>query len=203
MHSAQRPSDPHWLESTPPDRQARAAVERRFAELAARLPRPDGEQGVFAVQPIAEGTTLIHQWHHPDYHGSSGWVPLTVAEIDALPPPQRELFHRYGLDNDFGVIYGPLDGDAVTTLDNFINHSCAPNLGYDACGDVVALRDLAPGEELLIDYGEFVVNYDEPFTCQCGASWCRRRVTRNDWLRLSRVTGRELAPFIARQLRAG
>ena len=191
-----------WNPHSEVDTATRDDVERFFRERAARQRRPDGEFGVFAVQPILAGTILIHQWHDAYYVGMFGWVALTVAEINSLPPVQRALFHRYGLDRDFGVMFGPLDHEHVTTLDNFINHSCDPNLGYDAEGNVVARRDLTPGDELFIDYGEFVVNYDEPFTCQCGASWCRTHVTRNDWQFLASQAERSLPPFIARRLRA-
>ncbi len=175
-----------------------ADVDRLLRSCAALQRRADGEQGVIAIRHIAAGSTLIHGWHDAFYLGMAGWVALTVPEIDALPPGQRALFHRYGLDMDFGTIFGPLDVIHVTTLDNFINHSCEPNLGYDHHGNVVSRRSLAPGEELLIDYGEFVVNYDEPFTCRCGANSCRTNVTRNDWHHLR--SRRRLPPFIERRL---
>lgn len=56
------------------------------------------------------------------------------------------------------------------------NHSCAPNTGYRGL-DVVALRDIASGEELTLDYSEFCNQDMEPFDCNCGAAGCRGRIT--------------------------
>jgi hypothetical protein len=61
--------------------------------------------------------------------------------------------------------------------------------------------DLAVGHELTLDYGGFVVNYDEPFVCACGAAACRGRVTRHDWRALARSPG-SVAPFVRRRLAA-
>ena len=83
--------------------------------------------------------------------------------------PPRSCSCRYGLDTDFDQIIGPVDISFVTDPDNFINHSCDPNLRYDTAGNVVAARDIRKGEEVFIDYGCFIVNFDEPFNCTCGA----------------------------------
>lgn len=52
------------------------------------------------------------------------------------------------------------------------NHSCNPNTGYDGL-NVVALRDIAPGEELTVDYASYCNDDAEPFACRCGAANCR------------------------------
>lgn len=68
----------------------------------------------------------------------------------------------------------------------FINHACAPNLEPIAIGDhmwLVALRDIAPGEELGYDYA---IQLDErhtaalkrQFPCACGTADCRRTLLR-------------------------
>ena len=56
------------------------------------------------------------------------------------------------------------------------NHSCDPNTGYRGL-DVIALRDIAPGEELTLDYETFCNEDMAPFDCNCGSSCCRGRVT--------------------------
>jgi SET domain-containing protein len=59
----------------------------------------------------------------------------------------------------------------------FINHSCAPNT-YIRCtperAEFYALRDIARGEELTVDYGES--HHDGELACQCGATRCRRYI---------------------------
>ena len=192
-----------WGPTPGVDEAARLSTEHTLRACVALRPRPEGGAGLFARRAIAAGTSLVHRWHDDYCRGMSGWSVYTVAAIDALPEAHRALVHRYGLDEDFGAIWGPDEAAAVTTLDNFINHACAPNLGYDARGDVVTLRDLGPGEELTIDYGGFVVNYDEPFVCACGAAACRRRVTRHDWRALARRSASSVAPFVRRRLASG
>jgi len=56
------------------------------------------------------------------------------------------------------------------------NHSCAANTGYRGL-DVVALRDIAAGEELTLDYADFCDDAMAPFDCRCGAPGCRGRIT--------------------------
>ncbi|MBX9618038.1 MAG: SET domain-containing protein-lysine N-methyltransferase [Hyphomicrobiales bacterium] len=56
------------------------------------------------------------------------------------------------------------------------NHSCDPNTGYDGL-DVIALRPIAEGEELTLDYATFCNEAAEGFTCGCGAVSCRGFVT--------------------------
>ena len=52
------------------------------------------------------------------------------------------------------------------------NHSCSPNTAYAGL-DVVALRDIAHGEELTLDYERFCNENMEPFECSCGSPACR------------------------------
>jgi SET domain-containing protein len=59
----------------------------------------------------------------------------------------------------------------------FINHSCEPNTFFrctPARAEVYALRDIAPGEELTVDYGETQHNGRLP--CRCRAASCRGRI---------------------------
>ena len=52
------------------------------------------------------------------------------------------------------------------------NHSCEPNIGYRGL-NIYALRDIAAGEELTVDYAT-IENEDFPeFQCQCGSPKCR------------------------------
>ena len=56
------------------------------------------------------------------------------------------------------------------------NHSCEPNTGFHGL-NVVALRTIAKGEELTLDYAELLNEESEPFECNCGARSCRGLVT--------------------------
>jgi D-alanine-D-alanine ligase len=52
------------------------------------------------------------------------------------------------------------------------NHSCDPNTRYRGL-DVVALRDIAAGEELTFDYADCYNEAITPFACKCGSANCR------------------------------
>lgn len=61
-------------------------------------------------------------------------------------------------------------------LDDFTNHSCEPNCGlrvYTSGFDMIALRDIAAGEELTYDYSTHLENPQENMTCRCGVASCR------------------------------
>ncbi len=85
-----------------------------------------------------------------------------------------------------------------------LNHSCDSNLWMADEVTLVARRDIAPGEELTVDYALFTVGpewkLDQP--CQCGAPDCRHTITGNDW-QLPAVQQRyypHFSPFINRRI---
>ncbi len=62
-------------------------------------------------------------------------------------------------------------------LDDFINHSCAANLGFlDGSPKLYALRDIQAGEELFWDYCTSINEPGWQVPCQCGASTCRGKI---------------------------
>lgn len=52
------------------------------------------------------------------------------------------------------------------------NHSCEPNTAFDGL-NVLATRDIKTGEELTLDYAQFLDENMEPFQCRCGTAACR------------------------------
>src|SRR3712207_3759904 len=64
----------------------------------------------------------------------------------------------------------------------FINHSCEPNVGFGGNVVLVAMRDVAAGEELTTDYALFD-DHDDAMDCACGTRSCRHRVHGKDWQR--------------------
>jgi hypothetical protein len=125
--------------------------------------------GVFAVQDIAEGETLV------EYRGEviSWEEALRRHPHDPSQPNHTFYFHI----DDGHVIDGGVNGNAA----RWINHSCDPSCEADEVDGRVfikALRNIAAGEELSYDYGLII---DEPYTkklkadfpCWCGAANCR------------------------------
>jgi hypothetical protein len=125
--------------------------------------------GVFAVQDLVEGETLI------EYKGEViNWKEaLRRHPHDPAQPNHTFYFHI----DDGRVIDGNVKGNDA----RWINHSCEPNCEADEVDGRVyikALRNIAAGEELNYDYGLII---DEPYTpkllsefpCWCGSEECR------------------------------
>lgn len=68
------------------------------------------------------------------------------------------------------------------------NHSCEPNSMYDGLNEI-AIKDIKKGEELTLDYAQFLDENMEPFQCQCGSSNCRGFII---GIKNNSLTGREL-----------
>lgn len=61
--------------------------------------------------------------------------------------------------------------------DDFLNHSCEPNLGF-VSGSLMlyALRNIGAGEELFFDYSTTMNEPGWAFRCRCRTGSCRGRV---------------------------
>lgn len=103
-----------------------------------------------------------------------GGEVVTGNQLSLLGPDQRRRLCLQ-VEEDLFLLTtreGPAD---------WVNHSCAPNSGF--CGQIVlvALRDIAPGEEICLDYAMCDSHPYCEFDCRCGAEGCRGRVTGDDW----------------------
>jgi SET domain-containing protein len=113
--------------------------------------------GLFAAQDIPKGTRIIQ------YIGEKISSRERARRLAAGNVYIFHLTYRYAIDGQ--------------TLDNtarYINHSCAPNCEVEKTSDtiwIVALRDIAAGEELSYNYGYDASNYQEN-PCNCGAPNC-------------------------------
>jgi SET domain-containing protein len=70
-----------------------------------------------------------------------------------------------------------IDARGMRTGFRFINHSCEPNTFMRRTKDraeFYALRDIAKGEELTVDYGES--HHEGRLRCRCGSPSCRGRI---------------------------
>ncbi len=84
------------------------------------------------------------------------WVSVSRAEVDALPAWARHQVENYCLYDDQHY-FVPATGFKQMDLSLFLNHSATPNVrSVDDGNYFEALRDIAAGEELLIDYGDLV-----------------------------------------------
>lgn len=85
-------------------------------------------------------------------------------------------------------------------IDDYLNHACAPNLRLDAerlC--FVAVRPIAPGEQLTFNYLTSEWDMAEAFDCSCGAPGCFGKIRGFRWL--SRAQQEALVPLLTPFLR--
>ncbi len=119
--------------------------------------------GVFATAFIPAGTVT---WVRDSLDQA-----IAGKAVKSMPELLRGALKRYG--------YRERDGSVVLCWDHarFNNHSCRP-----ACRTVgdfdIAVRDIARGGELTIEYG--VINVFDELECSCGEAMCRRTIRGSD-----------------------
>jgi SET domain-containing protein len=155
-------------------------------------------KGLYALREIPAGTALFGEDDWADATERDSFITLTTSQFDALPPDRHAVFLRFAYNTAPDAITGTFAPDAVRHPTNFTNHSCDPNAGFDGTDAIVALRPIAPGEEIRMDYGTFTFSFDHACACRCGAANCRGKVTRHDWRALLRA-GLRLPAFMQKQ----
>ena len=126
-------------------------------------------KGVFALQDLAEGETLI------EYVGEViSWDEAQDRHPHDPKDPNHTFYFHVNEDRVIDALHG---GNSS----RWINHSCNPNCEADEDKDrifIKAIRNIRAGEELNYDYGLII---DEPYTkklkaeypCWCGSKNCR------------------------------
>lgn len=104
--------------------------------------------GVFAVRDIPKGRNPFNTL--PKY-ANFGYVRVTEAEMDALPPKLSQLIQELFVPAE-GTMYVPNFGMNIIHLNSYLNHSATPNMRTRNGYDFLALRKIATGEELTVDY---------------------------------------------------
>lgn len=79
-----------------------------------------------------------------------------------------------------GLVIAPRSADEYEGSMMHLNHACEPNVGVEGQVVFVALRDIDPGEELVLDYA-MMDDHDETMACRCESPSCRKTVTGKDW----------------------
>lgn len=127
--------------------------------------------GIFAARDIPAETLIF------EYFGAR----ISQEEADAQPSADPDNpFHTFFFSLSSGEI---IDGGQNGNDARWINHSCEPNCEAqeDDSGErvyIVALRDIAEGEELLYDYGLVIDDVltdtlKQQYHCLCNAPSCR------------------------------
>jgi SET domain-containing protein len=119
--------------------------------------RIDG-QGAYAAEPVPARRKI------GEIRGES--ISVAEARIRATRSERImivELSERRAID--FSRSPDPM---------RYTNHSCTPNARLcirQGRVEFYALRDIAPGEEITVDYGE--THHDGKLRCRCGSPGCR------------------------------
>ncbi|MBI3541780.1 MAG: SET domain-containing protein-lysine N-methyltransferase [Deltaproteobacteria bacterium] len=132
--------------------------------------RSSGDKGVgtFAVAPISRGEVLL----------VTGGRIVTREEAARSAHP----LHPFQVEGDLHLA-PTSEHDGIFA----VNHSCEPNAGLRGQLTLVALRPIAPGEEICFDYAMTDSDVDGRETyrmrCLCGEKSCRGEITDLDWRR--------------------
>src|SRR5262245_18373676 len=125
-------------------------------------------KGLFAKDAIAAGEIVAVKGGH--VLTGQQWAAIEPALGSAEIQIADDLFiapvHKY--ERDGCMLY--------------TNHSCEPNIAIRGQIVLVAMRDIAAGEELTHDWAT-TDDLDYEMTCRCGAPSCRGKVTGRDWMK--------------------
>ncbi len=130
--------------------------------------RPAGVKGwgSFANDIISANETVV----------AFGGRVVGRASLEALSPARKS--RSIQIDEDLWLV-----SEETPEPGDMINHSCDPNCGLVGGTVVVAMRDIAVGEELTFDYAMCDTDDYDEFECACGTTNCRGVITGKDWQR--------------------
>jgi uncharacterized protein len=125
-------------------------------------------KGLFAKQSILAGEIVAVK----------GGCILTAQEWEALEPQLGAAEIQIAE----ALFIAPTRHEQRDGSMLYTNHSCDPNIAIQGQIVFVAMRDIAPGEELTHDWAT-TDDLDYVMTCTCGSPHCRRIVTGKDWMK--------------------
>ena len=122
--------------------------ENVFVRLA---PSPIQGIGVFAIAPIPKGTNIF-----ANDRGEIRWIDEAELDRAAMSAEHRQLYDDFAIARD-GKLGVPRNFNLLTPgwHLNEPRGEAEANVGVTADYEFVALRDIAPGEELTTRYAAF------------------------------------------------
>jgi SET domain-containing protein len=145
-------------------------------------------RGLVAVAPIAKDEIVAIKGGHI----------VDTSTLRSLPERLRNS--EVQIADGFHLV--ALTEEEYEPVMLFVNHSCAANVGFAGNIVLVAMRDIASGEELTTDYALFD-DSDEIMQCHCGTASCRGTISGRDWQRpeLQRAYGDYFSSYLLRRIR--
>ena len=153
-------------------------------------PSPIHGLGLFARDAIARGEIVAVKGGHV----------LTASQWRGLEPTLGPAEIQIAED----LVIAPVRSDHRDGSMLYTNHSCDPNVAIQGQIVLVAMRDVAPGEELTIDWAT-TDDGDYTLSCRCGSPRCRGTITGKDWMdpELQRRYAGWFCWFLQRKIDAG
>ncbi|MFA7237183.1 MAG: SET domain-containing protein-lysine N-methyltransferase [Phycisphaeraceae bacterium] len=112
--------------------------------------------GVFTLRPFTQGEPVF------TFEGPS----IAAADV-------RDDMRVMQIAADQYLVEDP----AADYIENYVNHSCNPNLGFTTGSTTLhALRDIAPHEELTWDYSTSINDPGWSIPCRCNSPHCRGNI---------------------------
>lgn len=121
--------------------------------------------GVFAKEKILKGEPI----------NVFGGIAVPISDIEEC----RKFVGHAGVQVSDHFFVVPSSRDELKVKGIF-NHSCEPNVGFNSSVTMVAIRDIMPEEELLMNYA-FMETHFEAFDCHCGSPVCRKIINSDTW----------------------
>lgn len=145
-------------------------------------------RAVHTISPITSGEVVII-W---------GGKVFTKQEIDAGKARQHTIV---GISENLSL---GNEANQPPGLDDYINHSCDPNIGMKNEITLIAIHDIAASEELTADYAMWLndESYVMNVSCNCGCVSCRRTITGKDYQKpaVQDRIYKFMSPFLRRKL---
>ncbi len=126
---------------------------------------PNRGLGVFTTADLHKGDAVVVY----------GGRVLTTEQLKLLPSNSDMV-----LQVDDYLYYVPINWNELG-IGERVNHSCNPNVGFSGQMCLVAMRDIAAGEEITMDYALCDARESFSLECNCGEPECRGIIRGSDW----------------------
>jgi SET domain-containing protein len=151
------------------------------------------QRGIVALEPIRAGEPVyncdlsICNYYRLDQLINKMPKADVLALIEANPKAADYIrYYSYMLDDDLFDVPRHYKTQEITEDCLLFNHSCDPNCGFDGEEEehVIAIRDIAVGEELTYHYGlmDSENSLWNGLICKCGSKNCNGEL-KFDWWR--------------------
>lgn len=148
---------------------------------------PKTRMGVVAIKNISLGETvgvlggvIVPKSEIKKYWKmKAGHVGIQISDDFFICPTKREELEETGV----------------------FNHSCEPNCGYKNSIELIAIKNIKAGEEIVFDYA-FSESVIEPFECNCGSMTCRKIIEPTDWkiTEMQKKFGNYFSPYLKNKI---